>query len=183
MRTVSPSIVGASDLPNSGDAVQPGVNLPPEASVPPIKRFAALTALQYERFALWKDGKFGSNAVPWKDATELKDVELKYQPACLTLAALDHTIGDPLCPGIEVWRVAKDPRTYVLEVDTDKHRIDPPFRVDHEVMAPGYLTRGLSIPWQSDFHQCHTHWYVIGTCCIMTLTFKQVAEHQTGRRS
>lgn len=175
--------MGASDLPNSGDAVQPGVNLPPEASVPPIKRFAALTALQYERFALWKDGKFGSNAVPWKDATELKDVELKYQPACLTLAALDHTIGDPLCPGIEVWRVAKDPRTYVLEVDTDKHRIDPPFRVDHEVMAPGYLTRGLSIPWQSDFHQCHTHWYVIGTCCIMTLTFKQVAEHQTGRRS
>ncbi|KAF8555871.1 hypothetical protein OG21DRAFT_1410233 [Imleria badia] len=144
---------------NDGDAIEPGFNLPPDTSLPPIRRYAALTALQYERFSLWNDGKFASNAVPWKDATELKNVELKYQPACLTLAALDHTVGEPLYPGIEVYWIARDPRTYVLEVDSDKDGIDPPFRINHEVMAPGYLTRGLSMPWQSDFDQCNSHWW------------------------
>lgn len=123
-----------------------------------------MTALQYERFSLWKEGNFLSDPVPWNGAAGFGNVPLRDQPACLTLAALDHTIGEPLYPGIEVYWIAKDPRTYVLEVDTDSLCIDPPFRINHKVMAPGYLTRGLSLPWQSDFDQCNTHWYVTAYC-------------------
>jgi len=144
---------------NAGHAIEPGISIPFWWDEPPIEAFAALTALQYERFTLWKDGQFNATPVPWEGKKELKDIELKYQPLCLTLAALDHTIGDPLYPGIEVPWVTILPKTYVLQVDTDEHRIDPPFRIDHDRILPGYVTRGLSIPWQSDFDNCHTHWW------------------------
>ena len=149
-------------MSHSGDAIEPGLNFPSDATLPPIRRYAALTALQYERFSLWRDGTFNTEPEPWEAAKELKDVEVKYQPLCLTLAALDHTVGEPLFPGIEVLWVARRPEVYALEMDTDKEGVDPPFRVNHEVMLPGHLTRGLSLPWQSDFDQCTTHWYVTG---------------------
>jgi len=99
----------------------------------------------------------------------------------LTRATLDNTVGDPLFPGIELHWCAKERATYLFDYDVQfmsggggddtvihggiedrPHRLpnhDPPFRVDHSKVTPGHLTRGLSLPWQSDFSQCNTHWW------------------------
>ena len=36
----------------------------------------------------------------------------------------------------------------------------PPFRINERKIQPGDLTKQLSLPWQSDFGQCNTIWYV-----------------------
>jgi L-lysine epsilon oxidase C-terminal domain len=73
----------------------------------PIKRFSALTKLQYDRFRNWKDDKF--TVVDPKDPApaKIEDVDLSAQPESLTRAHLELTIGDPLFPGIEMWWLAK----------------------------------------------------------------------------
>ncbi|EJF58812.1 hypothetical protein DICSQDRAFT_172636 [Dichomitus squalens LYAD-421 SS1] len=132
-----------------GDALEPGV-VPHEVS---IQRFAALTALQYERFRDWKDGKFTKGAPFTKKAIE--EYDLQEQPIMLTRAILEQSIGDPLYPGIEVYWIAKLAETF----DTAVKGIQPPFRVNHDKVLPGFLSRGLSLPWQSDFSQCNTFWW------------------------
>jgi len=135
---------------DNGDLVEPGEI---SEDTQPIKRFAALTKLQYDRFEKWKDGNFrvGNPENP----TKIEDVRLSDQPKYLTRASLEPTIGDPLFPGIEMWWLAKLPETYDLTV----HGPDPPFRINHKKILPGHLTGGLSLPWQADFDECNTHWW------------------------
>ena len=78
----------------------------------PIKRFAALTKLQYDRFKAWKDGQF--TVVEPKRVAKIEDVPLSDQPRYLTRAHLELTVGDPLYPGIEMWWLAKQPQTVGL---------------------------------------------------------------------
>jgi hypothetical protein len=78
----------------------------------PIKRFAALTKLQYDRFKAWKGGKFAVIAPTLSN--KIEDVRLSDQPRYLTRAHLELTIGDPLYPGIEMWWLAKLPETVGL---------------------------------------------------------------------
>ncbi|KAG1743634.1 uncharacterized protein EDB91DRAFT_1274175 [Suillus paluster] len=139
---------------NEGEAPAPGQPLLPGD---PIKRFAALTRLQYQRFLQWKRGKFLASDAPWSQYTEFEKVPLALQPSFLTRAALDHTIGEPLYPGIEVDWAARNPKMYIF--DTSREDNDPPFRFNHKVVQPGYIGRGLSLPWQTDFDQCNTHWW------------------------
>lgn len=135
----------------AGDANEPGtVPKPNEIS---IEQFAALTALQYERFHNWKDGKFVVGT-PFGTKKSIEEYDLQEQPVALTRAALEQTIGDPLYPGIETYWIAKLPATF----DTCVEGLHPPFRVNHDKVLPGFLSRGLSLPWQSDFSQCNTHW-------------------------
>ncbi|OBZ79331.1 L-lysine 6-oxidase [Grifola frondosa] len=104
------------------------------------RALAALTELQYQRFTNWKDGKFTATPIKPKKCIEEYGIEL--QPAELTRAALEQTVGDPLYPGIEVFWIAKLSDT-----------------VNHDKVLPGFLSRGLCLPWQSDFSQCNTHWW------------------------
>lgn len=135
---------------SSGDANEPGTV--PRLKEKAIERFAALTALQYERFRNWKDGKFNVGT-PYGTKKSIEEYDLQEQPVALTRAALEQTIGDPLFPGIETYWIAKLPETFDTSV-----KLRPPFRVNHEKVLPGFLSRGLSLPWQSDFSQCNTHW-------------------------
>ncbi|KAM5533429.1 hypothetical protein V8D89_012867 [Ganoderma adspersum] len=137
---------------DNGDANEPGTV--PKLNEKSIERFAALTALQYERFRDWKDGKF-SVGTPFGTKKAIEEYDLQEQPVALTRAALEQTIGDPLFPGIETYWIAKLPATF----DTHVKGLHPPFRVNHEKVLPGFLSRGLSLPWQSDFSQCNTHWW------------------------
>ncbi|TFK38751.1 hypothetical protein BDQ12DRAFT_605201 [Crucibulum laeve] len=146
---------------DDGDALEPGENLSHESTTPPIRRFAALTELQYTRFKQWREGKFKSSQPFWKkqDGTPYANIEaapLQFQPWLLTFAALEHTVGEPLYPGIEMYWLAKEASIYNL---TKEPLAIPPFRINHTTVGPGHLSRGLSLPWQSDFAQCNTHWW------------------------
>ena len=85
----------------------------------------------------------------------IEDYTPDAQPALLARAMLEQTIGDPLYPGIETFWIGKLAETYDT---TNVKGMRPPFRVDHEKVLPGFLSRGLSLPWQSDFDLCNTHW-------------------------
>ncbi|PIL22473.1 hypothetical protein GSI_15161 [Ganoderma sinense ZZ0214-1] len=98
------------------------------------------TALQYERFRNWKDGKF-TVGTPFGTKKSIEEYDLQEQPAILTRAALEQTIGDPLYyPGIETYWIVKLPATF----DTCVKGLHPPFRVNHD---------------KSDFSLRNTHWW------------------------
>ncbi|EKM50630.1 uncharacterized protein PHACADRAFT_129992 [Phanerochaete carnosa HHB-10118-sp] len=138
---------------DNGDALEPGT-VPSTVTGEPITRFAALTELQYDRFQRWKDGNF---TVGTKLGTikVIEDYPIADQPVMLARAALEQTIGDPLYPGIETFWIAKLDPTWKV----DPQNVRPPFRVDYDRCLPGFLSRGLALPWQSDFDLCNTHWW------------------------
>ncbi|PCH38726.1 hypothetical protein WOLCODRAFT_161779 [Wolfiporia cocos MD-104 SS10] len=147
---------------DDGDAIEPGQIIP--SSGVPIKRFAALTALQYARFEKWAAGIFSADTSRWQEYETIEAVPVNMQPLSLTLAALEHSTGDPLYPGLETYWIAKDPDIYLIESQSPWTEGDsvPPFRINHEKVQPGHLSRGLSLPWQSDFSLCNTHWWPSG---------------------
>ncbi|KAL4065368.1 hypothetical protein V8B97DRAFT_2016672 [Scleroderma yunnanense] len=146
---------------NNGDSIEPGMNLwPGDTEVPPIKRFASLTKLQYNRFKAWKEGNFVTTPLPWSKFTSFDQVPAQEQPAFLTRAALEHTIGEPFFPGLEMTWISRLPEVYILRSTTPDR--DPPFRVNHDKYPPGHLGRGLSLPWQSDYAFCEVHWWPSG---------------------
>lgn len=111
-----------------------------------------MTELQYARLAKWAEGKFETKApVPNSDPhQETKD---------LTFAALQWTTGAPLYPGIETNWIVWDPNIYVPSVPTPANpNPEPIFRFNEKVKV-GDLTKGLSLPWQSDFYE-----YALVTC-------------------
>ncbi len=76
---------------------------------PNVRRFAALTKLQYQRFEIWKDDKefyLEDDKIP-TPKSRIEQVGLDDQPGELTRASLESTIGDPLYPGLEMYWVAK----------------------------------------------------------------------------
>jgi len=148
---------------DNGDALEPAAKL---RTGPPIERFAALTKLQYSRFQSWRDGDYQSNQPFWKRGDgrayqTLEEAPLQIRPWLQTLAALEHSIGDPLYPGIEMYHLAKDRHPKELQVYkfVKEPSTIPPFHVNHDAILPGHLTRGLSLPWQCDFYECNTHWW------------------------
>ncbi|KAG8741248.1 hypothetical protein FRC10_003128 [Ceratobasidium sp. 414] len=111
-------------------------------------RWASLTELQYDRFKKWSEGKFttGQREVPYESFDK---IPLEKQPEALTRSGLEWSIGAPLYPGIETY--------WVAELSTS-YNPDAKYRMADSV-KPGHLGRGLSLPWQSDFNMCNTHWY------------------------
>ena len=122
----------------------------------PISQFAALTTVQYDRFKRWKNGEFSTAPYPQAKYTKLEDAPLALQTEYVTRAHLESAIGDPLYPGIETYWIAKTRDVYDFNVDGTVH---PPFRI-RPTLRPGDMTRGLSLPWQSDFSQCAEIWCV-----------------------
>ncbi|KAL1952428.1 hypothetical protein VTO73DRAFT_1577 [Trametes versicolor] len=139
---------------DNGDAVEPGTTN--DIVGEPIQRFSALTEVQYNRFKDWKDGKFVTGT-PYGTKKFIEEYDKAEQPVLLTRAMLEQTIGDPLYPGIEVYWIAKLAEVY--DFSSDLKSLHPPFRIDHTKALPGFLSRGLSLPWQSDFDLCNTHWW------------------------
>ncbi|GJE98564.1 LodA-like domain-containing protein [Phanerochaete sordida] len=141
---------------DDGNALEPGIVPSLVTAGEPIRRFAALTRLQYDRFEAWKNGVF-VRGKPLGTPTVLEDYPPDEQPMVLTRAALEQAIGDPLFPGVEAFWIAKLDETWdTVGIPTG---LRPPFRVDHDKVRPGFLTRGLSLPWQSNFDLCNTHWW------------------------
>jgi hypothetical protein len=121
-------------------------------------RFASLTELQYDRMHKWALGQFTTGEK--KIYEKFEDIPLQQQPAALAKAALQWTIGTPLYPGIEMWWKAESPDWYdfsTLETPAGSPVLFPPFRIA-STTTPGDLTQNLSMPWQSDFYLCNTHW-------------------------
>ncbi|KAF8630501.1 hypothetical protein AX15_002872 [Amanita polypyramis BW_CC] len=140
---------------DNGDAIEPGsLSLGAINGGDPIKRFAVLTDLQYEHFKRWRDGRF-TTGTKYVNGTSIESFPPKDQPAILARGALEPTIGNPLYPGIEWYWIALDKQIY----DFSREGLNPPFRIKHPNVVPGDLTRGLSLPWQSDFSLCNTHWW------------------------
>jgi len=105
--------------------------------------------LQYDRLVEWSKGKFVRAPYPPKfPPPTVEELPLSEQPAALTKASLEATIGAPLFPGIEMSWNAEGSEIYQLDV---------PFTIRDDVL-PGDLTKYLSLPWQSDFYMCRSYW-------------------------
>ncbi|KAF8637447.1 hypothetical protein AX17_002812 [Amanita inopinata Kibby_2008] len=138
---------------DDGDAIEPGsLSIAAITARDPIYRFATLTPLQYRHFRQWKDGNFTIG----EKLTDpvIGNYPASQQPELLTRAMLEQGVGDAFYPGIELYWIAKDETIY--DYDTD---LDPPFRFDFTKIRAGDLSRGLSLPWQSDYSLCNTHWW------------------------
>lgn len=119
------------------------VRTPPQSgrATPGIpETFTSVTQLQYDRLTKWANGEF-SVGNPLPVYASFDDIPLGLQPAALTKASLEPTIGSPLYPGIEMSWNAELPESYEL---------DSRFTIADK-LQPGDLTKYLSLPWQSDF--------------------------------
>ena len=107
------------------------------------ERWLTVTRTQYDTLCKWRDGNFdqdwkGSLAAPSRGIT----------PQGLDRAALEACAGGAFYPGIEAGWLLRNPQAYA-----------EPFRVAHERVQPGYLTRRMACPWQADFFECRWHWW------------------------
>lgn len=101
----------------------------------------------------------GENA---KGYTSFDEIPLSEQPHALTSAAFEWSVGASLFPGIERFWVAEFGEMYDL---------NQPFSYRFgEKAQPGNLTRGLALPWQADFYDCNTHWYVTPLHVVVSFT-------------
>ncbi len=96
-----------------------------------------LTRLQYKRFASWAKGE-----ARWEERKELPG------PALLTKNALQACAGGAFFPGIEMTVIARLPELYVGA-----------FRLDHDRLEAGDVTKFMACPWQADFYECRDDWW------------------------
>ncbi|KAF8597165.1 hypothetical protein BDV93DRAFT_527603 [Ceratobasidium sp. AG-I] len=134
-------------------------------------RWASLTELQYDRLKKWSEGNF-SPGEPEKLYKSFDEIPPEERPDALTQSGLEWAVGAPLYPGIEVyWRAQ----------DSDMYNPDAKYRLADSV-KPGDLTRGLSLPWQSDFNMCADHWWpaVRPDHIVSESYFQQIKEQNVG---
>jgi L-Lysine epsilon oxidase N-terminal/L-lysine epsilon oxidase C-terminal domain/Iron-containing redox enzyme len=155
--------------PLAGDEGDP---VPGDAST-----WLSLTYLQYERLRAWADGKFS----PGKDpAAEVKPdapdaTRLSRELELLTRGALEACAGGAFYPGIEMTVIAREPALY-----------SEAFRISHDLLKPGDITKYMAVPWQADFWECRDHWWPaqrpddVVTEQEFELLLKQFTEETTG---
>jgi len=102
-----------------------------------------ITRTQYDTLCKWRDGNFeqdwtGSIPPPRREIT----------PQGLDRAALEACTGGPFYPGIEGGWLLRNAAAYA-----------EPFRVTHDRLRPGYVTRRMACPWQADFFECKDNWW------------------------
>ena len=96
-----------------------------------------LTKVQYQMMKQWRDGQFIDD---WTGALA-PDAEIT--PSGLDRAALEPCVGGPFYPGIEAGWLLRD-----------VYQFSEPFRLSHEGLGAGDITKQMSVPWQSDFNDC-----------------------------
>ncbi|WP_159461045.1 LodA/GoxA family CTQ-dependent oxidase [Streptomyces viridosporus] len=103
---------------------------------------------QYERMRRWAVGDFLAD---WPGApapaVPLEAFAPGDQPHALVRAALEACSGGGFFPGIEMTYIADNPAAWAA-----------PFRLREDLSA-GDVTKYMALPWQADFHACHTHWW------------------------
>ena len=119
---------------DSGDASR-GLNKP--------EFWLTVTRTQYDALSKWRDGSFdndwtGSFPAPARDVT----------PEGLDRAALEVCAGGAFYPGIEGGWLLRNPQAYA-----------EPFRLTHQRLKPGDVTRRMACPWQADFFECKLEWW------------------------
>ena len=119
-------------------------------NMPDMEGGLTLTRLQYEQFRLWNKGRFTADWAGGPKQPPLDQLPPEEQVTAIDQSSLFTAVGGSFRPGIEVGAVFGDPNTF--------HR---PLRID-PTLAPGTLTRELSIPWQVDYSACGTGWWPAG---------------------
>ena len=96
-----------------------------------------LTRVQYSIMEQWKDGHFIND---WA-GTPAADTEIK--PSGLDRATLEPCVGGAFYPGIEAGWLLRD-----------VYRFEEAFRLSHDGLEAGDVTKQMSVPWQADFEDC-----------------------------
>lgn len=140
----------------------------------------AITPTLYKALEQWKDGKFVDTPSDTFDAI-LGDSTLS--PWGLDRAALEHCVGGPFFPGIEVsWLVRGDDTaatTKTIYVEPFRVRLrkkgetkNPEVSIHGETLeiGPGFFSQQMAQPWHADFRVCSrdqafdpaepTHWRI-----------------------
>jgi len=115
----------------------------------------SLTRLQYARMNVWGSGS---------DVDE-GEVTPANEPALLTKNAMTACAGGAFFPGIEMTSIVRDPSLYV-----------EPFRIDHQRVGAGDMTKFMACPWQADFYECRDAWWPAQRpdTVITDLTFEEL---------
>jgi hypothetical protein len=114
----------------------------------PSTWFTVLTS-QYAMLERWADGDFDAD---WPTAALpppplFEQIDPADQPAALDRAALEHCVGGPFFPGIEMTYICRDSGLY-----------SGPFRL-RAGLAAGDVTKRMAVPWQADFYECQSRWW------------------------
>jgi hypothetical protein len=104
---------------------------------PPAVDSQPVTPIQYKVMKMWAAGEFIDD---WSGPPALSEA---ITPEGLDRAALEPCVGGPFYPGIEAGWFLRD-----------KLRYTEPFRLSHKGLAPGDVTKQMSLPWQADFYAC-----------------------------
>jgi hypothetical protein len=114
-----------------------------DAAIGDPQLWLTVTRTQYDTLCKWRDGNFeqdwtGSFPRPRREIT----------PQGLDRAALEACSGGPFYPGIEGGWLLRNAAAYA-----------EPFRLTHDRLRPGYVTRRMACPWQADFFECNSDWW------------------------
>ncbi|MBC2807007.1 iron-containing redox enzyme family protein [Rhizobium ruizarguesonis] len=118
--------------PLSGDQGDCEVGMP--------EHWLTVTHLQYVRLEQWAD-----DAEKSVEDGEYRNPSLPHK---LTRNALTACAGGAFFPGIEMTAIAREPSLYC-----------EPFRIDHQVVSAGDITKYMACPWQADFYECRDDWW------------------------
>ncbi len=114
-----------------------------------------LTDTQVARLKKWADGKFIEDWPP-NAGPAFPVPSAAVTPEGLDKAALENCVGGALYPGIEAGAFLLDRGNYVDDFTVGDEHVS--FRLGPAV-RPGDVTAGMSLPWQSDFFNCHPSWW------------------------
>jgi len=139
-----PASARAAIFAKMRDPAIPRQNLSGEADMPmihsdyyPKESNQPLTDLQYENLKKWKNGNFIND---WSGPPA---VSRTITPEGLDRAGLETCVGGAFYPGIEASWMMRDTFAY-----------SEPFRLSHENLAAGDITKQMAVPWQADFSDC-----------------------------
>ncbi len=104
---------------------------------------------QHAMLKRWADGDFDADfpTNPLPPPPMFGRIAPAEQPEALNRAALEHCVGGPFFPGIEMTYISRDPSIY-----------GAPYRLRSGFVA-GDVTNRMAVPWQADFYECRSHWW------------------------
>jgi len=120
--------------------------------------FLSLTQIQYALLQQWASGEFERD---WPGTEPGIPPPAEATPHGLDFAALEHCVGGPFYPGIEVSWLVRRPEIYAEPFRLHVPRV--PESEDHSdavavgalTLRPGFFTQQMALPWQADFYDCH----------------------------
>jgi len=118
----------------------------------------SVTRIQYAMLREWAAGNFVND---WTGDLPAPQPKSDPTPDDLDRAALEHSVGGPFFPGIEVsWLIR------VKELYSEPFRFNWPREPEDEKTPPlkpigalefgtGFFSQQMALPWQADFYECH----------------------------